>query len=768
MAALPQAIVVEAQKLRSDIEHHNRQYYVLNTQEISDEEYDQLFRRLQALESKYPALITPDSPTQKVGGQPAIGFKPVRHTVPMLSIQTETNTDASGAINFDSRIRKDLKLDPSAPPVEYLAELKFDGLAISLRYEDGILVRAATRGDGEIGEDVTENVRTISEIPKILKGESPTVLEVRGEVYMSLRDFEEINKRHRHTGEKLLINPRNAASGSLRQLDPHVTASRPLSFFAYGIGETKEWTLPLTHSELLDALLALGLPVSTEREIARGGEQLAVFHRSVLAKRSHLPFQIDGVVYKVNSLELQKKLGFKTREPRWAVAHKFPAEEKITVVEKIIVQVGRTGALTPVARLKPVFVGGVTVTNVTLHNESEVQEKDIRIGDTVKVRRAGDVIPEVVEVLKDLRPPSAKKWHLDPFCPVCGSHVVKPDGEAVARCSGGLYCPAQRTQAIVHFASRKAMDIEGLGERLIEDFVDAEIFRNPADIYRIKERAWEWLGRTKGQVTLRQCFEKKLNSVRDAYKEEKQRLAKLERSEEIMIHEYIKVAALDARHLMHAQTLALAAVSVLGEKSAQNLIRSIERSKACRADRFLYALGVRHVGEVVAKQLIREFGDLRNVMTQDWKALIAKKAQVKKENDRRKRRHESLEEEPLRGIGPEIMVSLSDFFSESHNKAVIDELFSLGVKPGVAMSAESTGIDLGGAVFVLTGSLSSMTRDEASARIESLNGKVTSSVSSKTNYVVAGNEAGSKLTRAQEFGIAILSEGDFRKLIGED
>ena len=765
--AVPQAIQDKAQTLRAEIEYHNHQYYVLDTELISDEQYDRLFRELQTLERNYPELVTPDSPTQRVGGQPLAGFRTVHHTVPMLSIETETNTDVTGAINFDTRIRKELKLDATAPPVEYLAELKFDGLAISLRYENGILACAATRGDGETGEDVTKNIRTISEIPQCLIGISPPIFEVRGEVYMSLRDFEQTNERHRVAGEKLLINPRNAAAGSLRQLNPNVTAMRPLSFFAYGIGEIEGWTLPSTQSGLLAALSALNFPVNDKWEIARGAEQLAAFHGRVKALREALPFQIDGVVYKVNSLELQKKLGFKTREPRWAVAHKFPPEQKITIVEGIDVQVGRTGALTPVAKLKPVFVGGVTVSNVTLHNEKEVQHKDIRIGDSVKVQRAGDVIPEIVEVLKDLRPPNTDEWKLDPFCPKCGSHVVRVEGEAVARCSGGLYCPAQRKQAIVHFSSRKAMDIEGLGEKLVDDFVETEMFRNPADIYRIKERAWDWLGRTKKQLTFKQCFEKKQSSLREAYRKEKEYLATLGHSEEILIEEYVRVISSDLTHLDDAQLLALAVTSLLGEKSAQNLLASIERSKSCKAERFLYALGIRHVGEAIAKQLIREMGHLSDVMSEDWKSLIIQKTLTKKENDRRKRQGEPPAEEPLRGIGPEIMASLGDFFEEAHNKSVIDELFSLGVKPIEAKSSESGAIDLTGKVFVLTGNLSTMTRDEATARIESLKGKVTSSVSSKTNYVVAGAKAGSKLSSARELGIEILSESQFRNLIGD-
>ena len=470
--------VERARELRAEIEKHNHQYYVLDAPLISDAEYDQLFRELQTLETAHPELQTPDSPTQRVGGQPLAMFKPVRHVVPMLSIRTETDVEASGAHAFDARVRKELKLAENDPPVEYAAELKFDGLAINLRYENGVLVCAVTRGDGETGEDVTANVRTIGQIPLRLRTENPPeVLEVRGEIYMKRADFERFNAKSRAAGEKTLVNPRNGAAGSIRQLDPRIAASRPLSFFAYGLGEVRGWPVPQTHGALLDALAAFGLPVCAERGVLRGPQELADFHARMEGKRPELPFDIDGVVYKVNSLEQQAALGFVSREPRWAVAHKYPAEEASTEVLGIDIQVGRTGALTPVARLAPVFVGGVTVTNATLHNEDEVRRKDVRIGDTVIVRRAGDVIPEVVRVVPEKRPILAPEFIMPMNCPVCGSHVVKAEDEAVARCSGGLYCPAQRKQALIHFASRRAMDIEGLGDKLAEHLVDAGIVR---------------------------------------------------------------------------------------------------------------------------------------------------------------------------------------------------------------------------------------------------------------------------------------------------
>ncbi|HEX8979048.1 MAG TPA: NAD-dependent DNA ligase LigA [Parasulfuritortus sp.] len=550
-------------QLRAEVETHNYNYYVLDHPVIPDAEYDRLFRELQDLEAAHPELKTPDSPTQRVGGKPLSAFPPVRHRVPMLSIRTETDTTPAGATAFDARVRKELGLTELDPPVEYAAELKFDGLAMSLRYEDGVLVQAATRGDGETGEDVTQNVRTVHAIPLRLKTERPpAVLEVRGEVFMRRDDFERYNEKQRAHNKPTLVNPRNGAAGSIRQLDPAVAAQRPLSFYCYGIGETIGWDMPASHGALLDALSVLGLPVSEERAVGPGSATLVEFHRAVAAKRDRLPFDIDGVVYKVNRLDLQQSLGFVAREPRWAVAHKYPAQEELTTVEAIEVQVGRTGAITPVARLAPVFVGGVTVTNATLHNEDEVRRKDVRIGDTVIVRRAGDVIPEVVSVVLERRPmrdlvtPLHDVFEMPKACPECGAPVVRIEGEAVARCSNGLSCPAQRKQAILHFASRRAMDIEGLGDKLVDQLVDKGLVQTPADIY----------GLTLAPV------------------------AGLER---------------------------------MAEKSAANLLAAIEASRGRELARFIHALGIRNVGEQTAKDLARHFGSLDALMAADEEALLA-------------------------------------------------------------------------------------------------------------------------------------------------
>lgn len=670
--------VERARELRAEIEKHNHQYYVLDAPLISDAEYDQLFRELQTLETAHPELQTPDSPTQRVGGQPLAMFKPVRHVVPMLSIRTETDVEASGAHAFDARVRKELKLAENDPPVEYAAELKFDGLAINLRYENGVLVCAVTRGDGETGEDVTANVRTIGQIPLRLRADNPPdVLEVRGEIYMKRGEFERFNAKALAAGEKTLVNPRNGAAGSIRQLDPRIAASRPLSFFAYGLGEVRGWPVPQTHGALLDALAAFGLPVCAERAVLRGPQELADFHARMEGKRPALPFDIDGVVYKVNSFELQAALGFVSREPRWAVAHKYPAEEASTEVLGIDIQVGRTGALTPVARLAPVFVGGVTVTNATLHNEDEVRRKDVRIGDTVIVRRAGDVIPEVVRVVPEKRPILAPEFIMPMNCPVCGSHVVKAEDEAVARCSGGLYCPAQRKQALIHFASRRAMDIEGLGDKLVEQLVDAGIVRTPADLYRMG-------------------------------------------------------------------LLALVNLDRMAEKSAANLLAAIEKSKQTTLARFIYALGIRNVGETTAKDLARHFGGLDRLIAasdDEW-------LQV---ND----------------VGPVVVQCLRQFISESHNIEVIEQLRAAGVtwvegEPQVAVAGR-----LAGKVFVLTGTLPSLSREDAKALIEAAGGKVSGSVSKKTDYVVAGEEAGSKLEKAQALGVAVIDEAQLQTLLGE-
>lgn len=678
--AAPREAAARAETLRQQIERHNYAYYVLDAPTVPDAEYDRLFRELQALEAEYPELRTPDSPTLRVGGQPLPEFAPVRHAVPMLSIRTETDTGPQGARNFDARVRRALGLADDAPPVEYAAELKFDGLAISLRYAHGVLVQAATRGDGETGEDVTQNVRTIHCIPLRLRGRAPALLEVRGEAYMSRPDFERYNARQRALGRPTLANPRNGAAGSLRQLDPKVAAERPLSFFAYGVGETQGWTLPARHSEVLDALAAFGIPVCEHRAVVRGAEALIAFHAAMLARRDTLPFDIDGVVYKVNALELQSRLGFVSREPRWAVAHKYPAQEELTEVLGIDVQVGRTGKLTPVARLRPVFVGGVTVTNATLHNEDEVRRKDVRVGDTVIVRRAGDVIPEVVAVVAERRPAAlaqAAPWSLydavQGKCPVCHSRIARLAGEADWRCTAGLFCPAQRKQAILHFASRKAMDIDGLGERLVEQLVDRGLVENAADLYR-----------------------------------------------------------LDA--------VTLAGLERMGDRSAQNLVAAIARSKDTTLARLIYALGIRNVGEATARDLARHFGSLEALMA----------AGV-----------EELQRVP--DVGPVVAESIAGFFAEAHNREVIARLREAGVRgrPEPRRAAVLQGL-----TFVLTGTLPTLTREAATALIAAAGGKVSGSVSKKTNYVVAGEEAGSKLDKAQALGVAVIDEAGLRRLLG--
>jgi DNA ligase (NAD+) len=669
------AAVNRAAELRAQLDRHNDRYYVLDDPEIPDAEYDRLFRELQALEAEYPELQSPDSPTQRVGGKPLDAFVPVRHRVPMLSIRTETDTGPAGARAFDAQVRRELGLNEDAAPVDYTCELKFDGLAISLRYEDGVLAQAATRGDGETGEDVTQNVRTIKTVPLRLQGAAPAVLEVRGEAYMSRPDFERYNASQRAAGLPPLVNPRNGAAGSIRQLDPSAAAKRPLSFFAYGLGEVRGWEPPVTHGEVLDALAALGLPVSGERAVAQGADGLIAFHRAIADKRDALPFDIDGVVYKVNRLDWQRELGFRTREPRWAVAHKFPAQEELTVIEAIEVQVGRTGAITPVARLKPVFVGGVTVTNATLHNADEVARKDVRVGDTVIVRRAGDVIPEVVAVALDRRPSDTRPFALPECCPVCGSRVIRPEGEAVARCVGGLYCPAQRKEAIRHFASRRALDIEGLGDKLVEQLVERERVRNPADLFSLDAAT----------------------------------LADLER---------------------------------MGSKSAANLVEALERGKTTTLARFLYALGIREVGEATASALAEHFGALESLIAAD---------------------EECLRQVP--DVGPVVAAAVRAFFQESHNRDVIVRLRAAGVRwPETA--AKSVGDrPLAGKTVVLTGTLESLSRDQASDRLRALGAKVAGSVSKKTDYVVAGRDAGSKLDRARELGVPVLDEAGLLALL---
>jgi DNA ligase (NAD+) len=674
-----------ADALRELLHHHAHRYYVLDEPEIPDAEYDKLFRELQALEEQHPELATPDSPTRRVGAKPLEGFAKVRHRVPMLSIRTETDIEASGAQSFDARVRRELGLSESDPPVEYVAELKFDGLAINLRYEDGVLVQAATRGDGEIGEDVTQNIRTIGQIPLRLPKDAPPVLEVRGEVYMRRDDFDRLNEQQREKiaqglkNEKTYVNPRNAAAGAVRQLDPAIARQRPLSFFAYGWGELTppEQGGPAfeSHYQALLTLRSWGFPVSPRTQVASGAAELAAFHQAVGRERDSLPFDIDGVVYKVDSLALQKQLGFVTREPRWAVAHKYPAQEQLTTVEGIEVQVGRTGKLTPVAKLAPVFVGGVTVTNATLHNEDEARRKDVRIGDTVIVRRAGDVIPEVVAVVPDKRQHHSQPFTMPRHCPVCGSEAVREEGEADYRCTGGLFCAAQRKQAILHYAQRRAIDIEGLGDKLVDQLVDAGVIKVLPDLYK--------LGLT-----------------------------------------------------------SLAALERMGEKSAQNLLAGLEQSKRTTLPRFLYGLGIRHVGEATAKDLARHFGKLDAVMDAPVERLLE-----------------------VPDVGPVVAESIHTFFQQPHNREVVEQLRAAGVTWEESEPAARAPQPLAGLTVVLTGTLPTLSRDEAKDLLEAAGAKVAGSVSKKTSYVVAGAEAGSKLDKAQELGVPVLDEDGLRRLL---
>ena len=668
-----------AEELRRLLAHHAHRYYVLDAPEIPDAEYDRLFAELQALETECPDLRTADSPTQRVLGQVLDGLAPVRHAVPMLSIQTETDTTAGGAQAFDARVRRELGLGPEDPPVAYAAELKFDGLAINLRYEHGVLVQAATRGDGETGEDVTQNIRTIGQIPLRLLGVESPVLEVRGEVYMRRDDFELLNEAQRARGEKTFVNPRNTAAGAVRQLDPKITAQRPLSFFAYGLGEVQAWAVPETHSGLLDALSAMGLPVCADRTVALGAQGLVAFHAAMAAKRDALPFDIDGVVYKVNERALQQRLGFKTREPRWAVAHKYPAQEQMTRLLDIDVQVGRTGKLTPVAKLEPVFVGGTTVSNATLHNEDEARRKDVRIGDTVIVRRAGDVIPEVVGVVAERRPvdvgePFDLYRRLGGQCPACGSAILREEGEADWRCTGGLYCPAQRKQALLHFAQRRAMDIEGLGDKLVDQLVDGGLIRTLPELYTLG-------------------------------------LAKL------------------------------TALERMGDKSALNLVASLEKSKQTTLQRFLFGLGIRHVGEATARDLARHFGSMDRLLEASIDELLT-----------------------VPDVGPVVAQSIRTFFDQPHNREVVEQLRAAGITWAEhAGATPAAPLPLAGQTWVLTGTLPSLSRDEAKAMLEAAGAKVAGSVSKKTTTVLAGAEAGSKLDKARELGVPVIDENEFRQ-----
>ncbi|NIM41170.1 MAG: NAD-dependent DNA ligase LigA [Hydrogenophaga sp.] len=691
-----------AAELRAQLHHHAHLYYTLDAPKIPDAEYDRLFQELQAIEAQHPELMTPDSPTQRVGGAILKTLVPVRHSVPMLSIRTETDSSTSSPEKFESQIRNFLTSEQrrfvkgergplsqeagrvlEGAVIDYVAELKFDGLAMSLRYEQGVLVRAATRGDGETGEDVTHNVRTIKQIPLKLPQDVPEVLEVRGEVYMRRDEFEVMNERQREKiaqgakGEKTFVNPRNAAAGAVRQLDSRIARERPLSFFAYSWGEVVgDEKPPATQYDWLMRLKSWGFPVAEQTAVCRGANELVAFHRHIGEQRDALPYDIDGVVYKVNSLELQRELGFVSREPRWAVAHKYPAQEQLTTVQAIDVQVGRTGKLTPVAKLAPVFVGGVTVTNATLHNEMEARRKDVRVGDTVIVRRAGDVIPEVVSVLLDKREGDPPVFTMPTHCPVCGSDAVREEGEADHRCTGGLFCAAQRKQAILHYAQRRAVDIEGLGDKLVEQLVDSGLIKTLPDLYK--------LGLT-----------------------------------------------------------ALAGLERMAEKSAQNVLDALQKRRETTLPRLLFGLGIRHVGEATAKDLARHFGSLDRIMDASVDELL----QV---ND----------------VGPVVAQSIRTFFEQAHNREVVEQLRAAGVHWPENDGEHNTPQPLLGKTFVLTGTFPTLKREEAKAMLEAAGAKVAGSVSKKTDYLVAGAEAGSKLDKAQELGVAVIDEAAMLGLLG--
>lgn len=668
----PAKVRQQAAELRRQIEYHNYRYYILDDPEIPDADWDRLLAELKVLETNFPDLVTPDSPTQRVGAAPADEFAEVRHRVPMLSLDNAFSDDDLRA--FDRRLRERLERDTE---VDYSAEPKLDGLAISVTYENGVFVRAATRGDGTTGEDVTANVRTVRSLPLHLQGKAPPLFEARGEVFMPVAGFERLNAEAAVRGEKVFANPRNAAAGSLRQLDPRITAQRPLDIFFYATGAAEGLSLPATHSATLELLRDFGLRVCPEIRKVRGVEGCLEYYAAIGRKRASLPYQIDGVVYKVDSIAAQRELGFVSRAPRWAIAHKFPAEEALTVLRDVEFQVGRTGALTPVARLEPVFVGGVTVSNATLHNMDEVERKDVRIGDTVVVRRAGDVIPEVARVVRERRPPKARAVVMPSKCPVCSSVVERDADVAVARCTGGYRCAAQRKERLRHFASRRALDIEGVGEKLVDQLVEAKLVTSPADLYAL----------------------------------EPDTLAGLER---------------------------------MGRKSAENVLAALERSKSTTLPRFLFALGIRDVGEATAASLARHFGTLDALMDADETAI-----------------------QGAADVGPVIAAHVTDFFADRANRQVIERLRKLGVHWPEGVIEVASDQPLAGLTFVLTGSLESMSRDEAEDALRSLGAKTAGSVSKKTNYVIAGSEAGSKLRKAEELGITVLDEAALRRIVDQ-
>ena len=666
-------------RLRQQIAQADHEYYLLDQPTLPDAEYDRLMRDLQELEAKHPELITPDSPTQRVGGAASREFRAVRHAAPMLSLNNAF--DEADVAAFDSRVRDGLlRAGRAAEHVEYACELKFDGLAVNLRYENGELALGATRGDGAVGEDVTANIRTIRAIPLRLARRAPAVIEVRGEVMMFKREFERLNERQRAKEQREYANPRNAAAGALRQLDPRITAERSLRFFAYGLGElqgkSEQMSEPATHAALLDWFVSLGVPVARERAVVDGIAGCLRFYNAVAERRATLPYEIDGVVYRVNSRADQQLLGFVSRAPRFAIAHKFPAQEAVTKLIGIDIQVGRTGALTPVARLTPVFVGGVTVTNATLHNEDEVRRKDVRIGDSVIVRRAGDVIPEVVAVIPERRPSDAKVFKMPTRCPVCASHVFREEGEAVVRCTGGLVCGAQRKQALLHFASRRALDIEGLGDKIVDQLVDGGLVQTPADLFKL-------------------------------------------------------------------DVATLAGLDRMAGKSAANLVAALDRARSTTLERFIFALGIRHVGESTARDLARHFGKLDPIISASDDELLQ-----------------------VPDVGPVVASTIARFFAEAHNREVVKQLRAVVHWPDADPVRTAAG-PLTGKTFVITGTLPTLKRDGAKALIEAAGGKVSGSVSKKTDYVVAGDDAGSKLAKARKLEVSIIDEAQLQNMLGD-
>ena len=665
-------VIQRTTALREEINAHNYSYYVLDNPEIPDSEYDRLLKELSDLENQHPELITPDSPTQRVGATPLDSFSEVQHEVPMLSLGNAFSDQ--DMTDFDKRIREGVEQSD----IEYAAEPKLDGLAISLLYRNGLLERAATRGDGRTGEDVTLNIRTIEAIPLKLRGtDYPPLIEIRGEVVMPKAGFEKLNRQQIEKGEKPFVNPRNAAAGSLRQLDPKVTATRPLSFYSYGVGLIEGMSLPNKHSDMMDKLKSWGLRINPESKVVKGSKGCLEYYDYLARRRNDLPDEIDGIVYKVNAIKFQDIMGFVSRAPRWAIARKFPAQEEMTTLLDIDIQLGRTGALTPVARLEPVFVGGVTVSNATLHNQDEIDRLDVRIGDTVIVRRAGDVIPQIVSVVTSKRQGKPRRFHLPATCPVCGSETARFEDEAVTFCTGGLFCEAQRKEAIKHFASRRAMNIDGLGDKLVEQLVDEGLIHTIADLYQL--------------------------NVED--------LIKLER---------------------------------MAEKSAKNLVASLEKSKTTTLARFIFSLGIHSIGETTAQTLANHFSTLENIMNANEESLLQ-----------------------VPDVGPIVAENLLTFFKQEHNIEVIESLLSVGISWPKIKKKSQDEQPLSGKSFVVTGTLETMGRNDAKTALQELGAKVSGSVSKKTDYVVVGENPGSKATKATELGVTILDEKAFISLLGK-